>query len=465
MDYKSLRSDVAVALLAQGISFFLSALSTLVIPKVASAEAFGYWQLFMFYITYVGFFHFGLNDGVYLLNGGKNRDEIDSRSITSQFLVGICTQSIVAVILIAFTFTMDFEASRKFVLVATAFYLVVCNATNYLGFLFQAIAETKLYSLSVVVDKLVFLVPLVILLVTGYASFELYVVFWCVSKICSALYCVWHAKDILKAKLLPMNNALRDSIESIKVGIVLTLANISSLLVLGVLRFAIDSEWDIATFGKVSFAITMVNFFLTMIAQVAMVLFPALRRANKQEQLSFFSLERDALGLILPVAYIFYVPMCIILSKWLPQYEISFNYFMFLLPLCLYDGKMNLISTTFMKVLRMEKDLLRINAIAVLASCICVYIGVWEMHSIEMTIVLVACVIVLRSIYSEMLLLRRFEQRPTLDMLWEALITGVFMIVAMSFGYSALSFVLILVFYLIYLLLNKQRFLRVIKRS
>ena len=58
-------SNLVVAFFAQLISLILSCITSLILPKVFSTMSFSYWQLFIFYTTYVGFFHFGLNDGIY----------------------------------------------------------------------------------------------------------------------------------------------------------------------------------------------------------------------------------------------------------------------------------------------------------------------------------------------------------------------------------------------------------------
>ena len=65
------------AVFAQGLSTAVSVILTLLLPKVLGVAEFGYWQLFIFYLGYVGFFHFGINDGVYLIHGGETRDALD----------------------------------------------------------------------------------------------------------------------------------------------------------------------------------------------------------------------------------------------------------------------------------------------------------------------------------------------------------------------------------------------------
>lgn len=54
------------------LSLLVSTLVILIIPKLLGVQEYGYWQLYIFYSSYVGFLHFGWNDGIYLRYGGKN---------------------------------------------------------------------------------------------------------------------------------------------------------------------------------------------------------------------------------------------------------------------------------------------------------------------------------------------------------------------------------------------------------
>ena len=84
LDTRKLASDIIVAFLAQALSIASSVATTLILPKFLGIESFGYWQLFLFYVSYIGFFHLGINDGVYLINGGESRSRIDKKDINSQ---------------------------------------------------------------------------------------------------------------------------------------------------------------------------------------------------------------------------------------------------------------------------------------------------------------------------------------------------------------------------------------------
>lgn len=91
-------NNLIYAFVAQGLSFFLSALMSIIVPKVLSVNEFGYWQLFIFYTSYVGFFHFGFNDGLYLLNGGKKYEELNYEEIGGAFWISFFVQLILGCI-------------------------------------------------------------------------------------------------------------------------------------------------------------------------------------------------------------------------------------------------------------------------------------------------------------------------------------------------------------------------------
>ena len=60
-----LKQNMLFAYFAQGTILVSSILLTLVLPKVLGVEEFGYWQLLIMYVNYLGIAYLGLNDGLY----------------------------------------------------------------------------------------------------------------------------------------------------------------------------------------------------------------------------------------------------------------------------------------------------------------------------------------------------------------------------------------------------------------
>lgn len=426
MNVKSLISNMSVAFLAQGIAMAMSVVQTLLVPKVLGIEQYGYWQLFIFYISYVGLLTFGLNDGIYLVHGGKSRGEMPKVEITSQMFMGLAAYLAMAITVICLSLNSSMPPERKLVVVYAAIYMVLQNVASGMSVTFQAMNETKKASMMIIVERTAFLVPLVVFIISKQATFSYYIVAYLASNIVRLVYSIWNMKDFLEVPLAPVSVALSNCINSMRVGIKLTLANIASQMILGVARFVIDSQWGIETFGQVSFALSLVNFFLAFVNQASMVLFPFLRQSMEDELKSFYASARNVIATFAPVSYIVFFPMTVILEMWLPQYAHSLHFFIFLLPICIYESKMSVTCTTVFKVIRKEKILFIVNFATVTLSAVGSIIGGYLIQSVDFVVASMMFSIVFRSFISERYLDTLLEC-PKNDLLyWEGLCTLLF---------------------------------------
>ena len=71
--YKEIVSNLSVTIFANLVSLVGSVVITFLLPKFIGVESFGYYQLYIFYTSYIGFLGFGWHEGIYL------QQEVDSR--------------------------------------------------------------------------------------------------------------------------------------------------------------------------------------------------------------------------------------------------------------------------------------------------------------------------------------------------------------------------------------------------
>lgn len=406
MNSNKLIKDISFAFVAQGLNIVVNILISLLLPKVLGVAQFGYWQLFIFYFGYVGFFHLGINDGIYLINGGVARSQIDKRSISSQFFVSVTFQLIVSALVFLAACLGPFEESRSFVIASVSIMLVINNSALFLGFVFQAMNETPLFSMSAVFDSASFFIGLVLLILFGINYFQPYVILFILAKAVRLVYCLYKSRDIFAKGLYPIKKSLALSCKSIRVGMKLMVANIASTLILGTVRFFVDLNWGIKVFSIVSFSLSITTFFLMFLSQVSMVLFPNLKQMSSDKQRKLFPILRDGLDLLLPLVYVLYGPAVVVLTMWVPEYAQSIQMFSLLFPICVFDGKMDIVGSTFYKVLRKEKDLLRLNLTTCAASIGATLIGTYVFHSVELVLLFVVIILGARSALAECVISR-----------------------------------------------------------
>ena len=118
-------------------------------------------------------FHSGLNDGVYLEIGGIEYQDMDKKLLgRDRFWFGALFQSVIAIGIVLWTVLSGNGVDTEFVFIMTAVYMLLYNLTLYLGCVFQAANETRLYSLSVMIDKIVFMVSILALFIVKSSDYQ-----------------------------------------------------------------------------------------------------------------------------------------------------------------------------------------------------------------------------------------------------------------------------------------------------
>lgn len=441
---------------AQVVSLAASLLITFFAPALIGRQQFAYWQLFLTYVTYVNVTRLGVNDGLYLRLGGKRYEDLDFALLSHERQIYICYQIIVALIFAGLIFFSSISSDRKFVLLACAVCIVVVNANGYLIYILQAVNLTSIYSTSVVLQNLTWFIAIAIICFGQILSYKVIIVMYVCGHLCASIYLMYHAKEIVKHKYVKLRHVLNDIKENIKCGIKLMIAIYAGSLIVSSVRMIVDASWGVEVFGVFSFSLTLSNVFLTFISQVSIVVFPALRRVPEKGQKKVYMMMRNALSLILPLVMVGYLPIVLIVHKFLPQYIDSLAFLPVFLPICTFDGKMQMLCSSFFKSLRKENVLLKINLFTLLLSVIVALIGCFIVKKISFVAVGILVTVAFRSIISELILAKEMECSIYKDLTMEILMV-IFFVVGATILSSMTMFVVYTILYVGYLLFNKEK--------
>ncbi|WP_316002602.1 oligosaccharide flippase family protein, partial [Enterococcus sp. 2CBP] len=154
----------------------------------------------------------------------------------------------------------------------------------------------------------------------NYRDFAIYIYVYVFSKLISTLYLYNRSRKVTRFNFNIHLSDWKETKILISSGIKLMFANIMGTLILGLNRKLVDIFWGIEAFGRFSFAISLTNFFLLFISQVSIVIFPALRRINKEKLKNIFTFGNIILNRILLGGLLLYLPVSIFLKHWLPAY-------------------------------------------------------------------------------------------------------------------------------------------------
>lgn len=444
------------------ISMIISTIVTLIVPRLIGVEEYGFWQLYLFYSAYVGFFHFGWNDGIYLRYGGNDYDELDKRLFFSQFYMLFLLQLILSLILFFISNIFVMDQDKLFILKVIACNMFLSNLRGMLLFILQGTNRIREYATITMIDRILYLSVMVILLFAGFRQYNILILTDIMGKAISLLYAIYCCRDIVLRNVSTFYVSFKESFENINVGIKLMFANIASTLIIGVVRFGIEKSWNVSTFGKVSLTLSISNFLMVFINTVGIVMFPILRRTEDKKLSSIYNTMRDFLMIVLLGMLIVYYPFKLALSAWLPNYVESLKYMAILFPMCVYEGKTSLLINTYLKTLRKEKIILVVNLVTLSISIISTVITTYFIRNLDLTVMSIVLLLIIRCVIAEIYLANILGISVYKDIIIELIMTTVFIISSWYIN-SWITTVIYGIVYIVYLIVKHGDIKKMIK--
>lgn len=402
MGKKNIIRNISYSFSANILSLFVSAMMVMVVPKFLSVDDYGMWQLFLFYFSYLGFLHFGWEDGIYLRYAGKEFDKLPRKLFSGQFYAIGILQIILVVIVygIVQNSILDFQKQN-------ALFYSIClapfvNFNNLCNYTLQITNRIKEYAKLIALGRLILLLCVLVCTVgLGWNHFSDMYIAQVGSTIITTLTGAWFCRKLFVFPPDPLKQIVQEAKENIAVGSKLMTANIANMLIIGIVRYGISWGWDVATFGKVSLTLGISNFLMVFINSVSVVFFPIVKRMDPSRRETVYLDIRNALTFILFGGLLFYYPIRSILAWWLPKYADSLVYMSILFPVCVFESKMGLLINTYLKSMRQEALMLKINIISVMVSAIVTWFTVAIFHNLDVAIFSVVFLYAFRCLLAE----------------------------------------------------------------
>lgn len=427
---ENLSSNIRYSVLANFVTMFISTISIIIFPKILGTESYGYYQLYLFYISFAGIIHFGIVDGILLKFAGLKYDELIDSKVLNQFWILNFIQIILVIpLLIVLKFIINLGDSQFLIVIFSLICVVLTNQRSIILAILQSSNRIYEYSKLTRIDRVLYIFPAIIYLAFLGKSFTILIV---LDLICRALalgYGVFLIKDDFFKKVNLRKTDFLNTIYLSKVGLSLTLSFISSQLITGIIRLCIQKKWSITEFGKISLTLSLSNMFLTFINAISATLFPHLRKIETNLYSDIYMKYRlFFVSLSFGILILFY-PTTSIMNVWLPEYKDSFYYMGFLFPMFIYEAKTSLLTNTFLKTVRKEKVIFFSNMSALLASILFSILFVFLLSSIKLTVLSILFVTIIKSEISEVYLSKFLNQSTFFMRMQEYILTTIFVII------------------------------------
>lgn len=459
---KGFIQNFSYTFLANILSIIISTVLIFIVPGFIGVDDYGYWQLYIFYSSYISYMSLGLTDGAYLRFGGYEYSDLNKPVFVSQYWFLVLFDIVVNMSIFLFYASISADTSKTMVVLLTCLTGIFVVPRSLLTFMLQATNRIKEYSIILMIERIIYFIIVIIFLLKGIRQFEYLIYADIFGKVCSVIYSFFVCRGLVFGKFASVKFSIREIMLNVSVGSKLLLANFASMLIIGIVRLSIEKNWDIGTFGKVSLTLSISNILMLFINAIAVVLFPTLRRTSEENLPAIYKTMSTIIVIPLLGLLMFYFPVKIILSSWLPQYAESLNYMALLFPMCLYEGKTNLLINTYLKTLRKERFMLVTNLITVGISIILTFINVYIINNLNITILSIILLLAFRSIVAELYLSKVLNIYVMKDIIFELCMTIIFIFTSWFLDMFVAIFVYFVI-YVLYLAIKKKEIINLVK--
>lgn len=342
------------------------------LPVVLGMEDYGYYKIYTLYIGYCGLLNFGYADGIILCYSGCEYAQLDKplfRTYTRFFFV---MEGIMALVVLEISLFLQNE--YRVIIGFVGLNLLWYNATLYYQYLSQATSRFREFSLRKTLQAVGIICSLLILLLirkyfsVNRISYVLMIVIMQGISIGLLAWYVYTYRDITFGSGAGFFNARKDIKEIIRKGIVLTISYEVAQLILLMDRQLVSMFFAVEVYAKYAFAYNILSCITALITAISTVMFPLLKKMNKNEALEKFDGMLSAVMCLVGLCLVGIYPVEWIVGWILPKYMEAINILRIVFPALMFTSGVTIVGVTYYKVMDNIKSYLYICiAVVVLA--------------------------------------------------------------------------------------------------
>lgn len=439
------------------ISTIISVATILILPRVLSTEAYGYIQLYIFYVSYTTYLSFGIPDGIYIRYGGEDYNRIDKNMIAHQHLLSLIIVMFFSFIITFILFTLNFEIKKLEILVYAFLSAIAMVPRLIVTFTLMTTNRMKLPAIVTIIERASYAIGIILLILLNIKAYKFYIAVEILGKLFATTFIFLLCKEMFIIRNFNFSLAIKEINENFKVGINIVASAIASILIIGIIRFNISSYWSISVFGKVSLILSISSFLLVFVNSVAVVIFPVLCRMRFEKLKKIFHVANPLLQVSLIVLLMLYFPIEFILMNWLPKYTDSIAFLAIVFPICIFESKFALLMNTYFKILRKEKMIFKINAIVLLVSLLMSTILIRVFGNLYLAVGLIPILLGFRCLLSESILGKYLDEKINISILM-SLLTCVIFIIDINYLHGHRRIILYLLWCIFCVYIERKKF-------
>lgn len=414
--------------MTQAVILGLSFITGFILPKYMGPEKFGYWQIYIFYISFLNIFGLGFNDGFALFYGGYKYENLPFKRIRSSVRLLYLYLSVVTILLLAGTLFIKDEPKRQIFLMLAMNVPLACLQFFVLT-VFLSVNKTSVYNGLNLLTKVLATSFFTVLLFTGITSVNYMMGAETIARAAVTIICLYLGRRFLFGLDADIRLGRKEFCEKTKYGANIMLGIIASTFIPVAGRLVVEYTHPITEYGLYSFATSLLTIIITFTNTAGVVIFPVLKTLPEKYLSLYYTKLSYLCGNLIYAAFFVYVPFVLLIRYFMPAYIPIFSYMYILLAMCLPLGKVHLLIIPYFKAMRFERSFLVCNLLGVLGMLTLTVAAQLAFHSVVAVAVATTSVLFVWYYLAESYLLNKMNvKRDRKALLQDILFITVFIV-------------------------------------
>lgn len=459
---KLFNSNIVFVLSSQILSFILGFLTAFFLPVFLGIEGYGFWQTYLFYCSFLGVFTLGFSDGIYLNYAKHSFNSLPYSLLKSSMLVYLLIVFLLSLLFLYFSF--NFSNLDRFLILALTINILFVALNSYLVMIAQVTNQLKLFSTMLIINKIMLVAIIIVYFLFEIIDFKKLIIGDIAVKFIGIFIFIYFLKELFITKSDKLLIGVKEAFRNIRSGIYILIANLATILIIGLGRFIVEIEFDIEEFAMYSFAISVTSLLLMLQSSLGIVLYPLLAKLNIEKSMKYFK-DINFLVITLNILLLSSIlPLSIYIKNYLLEFSEVLNYLYLFLLISYFQGKVQLFSNTYLKIFRYEKQLFYFDiiTIAILLTTITVLV-ITNNLTIFLIVMTTLISVIFRSLLAEYYISYKCKINISSLMIIEILVVFIY-IILFSYDYT-FNFVIYFIFITLYIIINFKKIKKSYKYS
>lgn len=358
--------NTIIMVLANIFAVLVSLLNGFIIPKLVSVETYSQFKTYSLYIGYLGIFHLGFVNGIYMKYGNLSFKELPRekfRSFTRYlFIQQLCMSTLIVIPVLVFIKEQPWRHPLFFVGLS----LLPINISGYYSWVNQFTQRFANEGKIIVISNIFNILLVISVWIFGIDNYLYLIIFQLSIKIIILIiWIVWNV-EITFGKRASMWSTRRDIMEAVHNGFFVTISEYMGIIILGIDSIIINNFFDNIEYARYAFAVSVVALLFTLITAISKVIFPYLMRIPKDKYDVLYIQMSKLIIVFSQVILCIMFFSWIAISKFIPKYNMSISIIIILSPIITFRSLLEMICNNFYKVLGLSKEYLKNNVVALI---------------------------------------------------------------------------------------------------